>query len=79
MVATSCEEALLAARKLLRGFSGAPDPRKHAHRLYSELTRAAGWTAAEEAEIIALGRWLQGRPGQEVLRAHCATVLAKLR
>lgn len=79
MVATSCEEALFAARKLLRGFSGAPDPRKHAQRLYSELTRATGWTPAEEAEIIALGLWLQRRPAPQLLKAHCAAMLAKLR
>ncbi|HEX7947499.1 MAG TPA: hypothetical protein VF495_22735 [Phenylobacterium sp.] len=78
MVATSREEALFAARKLLRGFSGAPDPRKHARRLFGELTRAAGWTPAEEAEIIALGIWLQRRPAQEMLKAHCAIVLERL-
>jgi hypothetical protein len=71
-------EALQVARKMLRGFSAAPDPRQHAHRLYSELVHAEGWSAGEEAAIVALGAWLSERPNQELLKPHCAALLAKL-
>lgn len=70
-------EALQTARKLLRGFSGAPDARQHAHKLYSELVRAEGWSKAEQARIIALGAWLQTRPDLQLLKSQCAAVLAK--
>lgn len=65
------------ARKLLRGFSGAPDVRQHAHKLYSELVHAEGWSTSEQARIIALGAWLQTRPDLQLLKSHCAGVLSK--
>ncbi|MDP3746694.1 MAG: hypothetical protein Q8Q88_06550 [Phenylobacterium sp.] len=79
MSGISRHEALNAARKMLRGFSGAPDPRQQAHRLYSELAHAAGWSRAEEAEIIAFGAWLQSRPALLQLRPSCTVLLAKFR
>lgn len=74
----SREEALYSARKLLRGFAAAPDPRQHAQRLYGDLSRAVGWSAREEAEISALGAWLQTRPAHVALKPRCAAVLAQL-
>lgn len=71
-------EALQTARKLLRGFSGAPDVRQHAHKLYSELVRAEGWSKAEQDRILALGAWLQTRPDLSLLKPQCIAVLAKL-
>jgi hypothetical protein len=71
-------EALAAARKLLRGFSAAPDARQHAHKLHSELARAHGWSPAEEARILALGAWLQTRPDLTLLKSQCSAILAKL-
>jgi hypothetical protein len=78
LVAISRGEALQVARKMLRAFSGAPDPRQHAHRLYSELARAEGWSAGEEAAIVALGDWLNKRPNEDLLKPRCAAILAKL-
>ena len=76
--AISRAEALQVARKMLRGFAGAPDPRLHAHRLYSELVHADGWSAREEAAIVGLGVWLNERPNHELLKPHCAALLARL-
>lgn len=78
LVAIGRGEALQVARKMLRGFSGAPDPRQHAYRLYSELVHAEGWSAGEEAAIVALGAWLNERPSQDLLKPRCAALLAKL-
>jgi hypothetical protein len=72
-------EALAAARKLVRGFAGAPDPRKHAHRIFSELSHAEGWTAQEQALVAELGAWLQDRPNLGELKARCEATLARLR
>jgi hypothetical protein len=75
---TSRSGALDAARKLLRGFAGAPDPRRHAQTLYSELTHAEGWSAAEEEMILSLGAWLRARPNLAELKVGCEKTLAKL-
>lgn len=71
-------EAVTNARRMLRGFAGAPDPRRHAQKLFSELTHADGWSGAEQAAITALGLWLQARPNLAELKPHCTQVLAKL-
>lgn len=72
-------EALAAARKLVRGFAGTPDPRKHAHRIFSELAHADGWTPQEQALVAELGAWLQGRPNLGELKTRCEATLARLR
>jgi hypothetical protein len=78
LVAISRGEALQVARKMLRGFPGAPDPRRHAHRLYSELVHAEGWSTREEAAIVALGAWLDERPNHDLLKPRCADLLGRL-
>ena len=70
--------ALSAARKMLRGFAGAPDVRRHAQNLYSEIARADGWSQAEQDQIIAMGVWLQSRPGLGELKPRCEQLLARL-
>jgi len=73
------DEALYSARKMLRGFAGAPDARQHAKRVYSELVHASGWSPTEEADILALGAWLQTRPSEGALKTRCAELLTRLR
>jgi len=75
---TSRGQALASARRLLRGFASAPDPRRQAHALYSELVHAEGWATAEEQLIVSLGAWLQGRPGLPELRSRCEQTLKQL-
>jgi hypothetical protein len=70
--------ALAAARRLLRTFASAPDPRRQARLIYSELASAEGWTTAQRAEIDALGAWLLGTPSIRDLKLRCAQVLAAL-
>lgn len=75
---TSRGEALAAVRKMLRGFAGAPDARRHAQSLYSELVRAEGWSKAEQDLIVAMGVWLQGRPGLGELKPRCEQLVGRL-
>lgn len=70
--------ALAASRQLLRTFASAPEPRRHARMIYSELAGVEGWTKAEQEEVDALGAWLQGRPSIGDLRPRCAQLVAKL-
>lgn len=72
-------EAVTNARRMLRGFAGAPDVRRHAQKLFSELTHADGWSTAEQAAIAAHGLWLQGRPSLAELKPRCEKLLAKFR
>jgi hypothetical protein len=71
-------EAIAAARRLLRGFAGAPDQRRHAQLLYSELSHAEGWSKKEQDLITGLGLWLQERPILAELKPRCEQVLTKL-
>ena len=76
---TTRGEAVAAGRRLLRGFSGAPDPRRHAQTLYAELSRAEGWSEKELDLINGLGVWLKTRPGVAELKPRCEQVMAALR
>lgn len=71
-------EALMAARRHLRTFSSAPEPRTHANRIFSELAHAEGWTAAQQAEIARIGAWLASRPPLDELRSGCEQLLSRL-
>jgi hypothetical protein len=72
-------EALAAARKLLRTFGSAPEPRQRARAIHSELGHAEGLTPSERGEIEALGAWLLERPPISELKPRCERLLAKLR
>jgi hypothetical protein len=71
-------EVLASARRLLRTFASAPDPKRQARSIYSELAHGTGWSAAEKARIDALGAWLQGAPALGELRPRCEQILAAL-
>lgn len=75
---TTRQEAITKARRLVRGFAGAPDPRRHAQQVYSALVHAEGWAAAHEALILDLGAWLQGHPSLGELKPRCEALLGKL-
>jgi hypothetical protein len=70
--------ALAASRQLLRTFASAPEPRRQARMIYSELAAVEGWTTAEQKEIDALGAWLHSVPSIRDLKPRCAKVVAKL-
>lgn len=71
-------EALGAARRLMRGFAGAPDPRRHAQQFYSALIHAEGWTKSEQNLIAVLGGWLGERPDMGQLKKRCEATLGQL-
>jgi hypothetical protein len=75
----SRSHVLAAARKLLRTFASAPDPRRQAQSIYSELAHADSWTQREGEVIAALGAWLQSLPRVDELRPRCEQVLTTLK
>ncbi|WP_165832357.1 hypothetical protein [Caulobacter radicis] len=74
----SRSEALGAARRLMRGFAGAPDPRRHAQQFYGVLVHADGWSKTEQALIVSLGAWLNQRPSVGELKPRCEVTLEQL-
>lgn len=74
----SRSEALAAARKLLRMFGSAPDPRRRAREFYSELAQAEGWTAHEQSAIEGFGAWVLGAPPTAELRLRAEHLFAAL-
>ncbi len=77
-MSASRNEALTAARKRLRTFSSAPDAKKEARELYSELVGADGWTPGECDAIETFGVWLLDYPAASELRPRCEQLLAAL-
>jgi hypothetical protein len=75
---TTRAEALVTARRLLRGYASAPDPRRQIQNVYSAMVHGEGWAARDEAEILAFGAWLQGHPCLGELKPRCEALLAKL-
>lgn len=71
-------EALASARKLVRTFGSAPDPRRHARTLLGLLTKAHGWSAGQVEQMQALDAWLDSHPPIGELRPRCDQALAKL-
>lgn len=69
------EEAIAAARKLLRSFASSPDPRRQARAIQSTLAGAGGWSSAEREAIDDLGAWLAEMPAEASLRPRCESVL----
>lgn len=78
-MAVSRAEALLAARKLLRTFPSAPDPKQRARAICAELMSVQDWTSAQRAAIERLSAWLQDYPSPGELRPRCEQLLAGLR
>ena len=72
-------EALAAAQKLLRMFTGAPEPRRQARAIHSTLAAARGWSAAEQSLIDDFGSWLADGPAEAVLQPRCKDVVHGLR
>ena len=74
----SRSEALAAARKLLRMFGSAPDPRRRAREFYSELAQADGWTSHEQNAIEGFGAWVLDAPPTAELRLRAEQLFAML-
>lgn len=78
MFKTTRAEALVTARRLLRGYASAPDPRRQIQQLYSALVHGEGWAASHEAQILAFGAWLQTHPSLGELKPRSEALLGKL-
>ena len=70
--------ALTSARKLVRTFGSAPDPRRRAQEVLSELKRDANWSVAAQHEIAALESWLRSVPSVDALAPRLRAVLTRL-
>jgi hypothetical protein len=68
----------MEARKLVRTFGSAPDPRRRAQAVLSELKHAEGWSAAAQHEISAVDRWLRGAPSATALEPRLRALLTQL-
>lgn len=78
MFKTNRTEALITARRLLRGYASAPDPRRQIQQFYSALAHGEGWSTHHEADILAFGTWLQAHPSLGELKPRCEALLGKL-
>ncbi|WP_421937306.1 hypothetical protein [Phenylobacterium sp.] len=74
----TCEQALANARRLVRTFGSAPEPRRRAQAVLSQLTRAEGWSAHQRASIEGFRDWLRGEPAVSALEPRCRGLLSAL-
>ncbi|WP_421937285.1 hypothetical protein [Phenylobacterium sp.] len=74
----SCQQALADARKLVRTFGSAPDGRRRAQAVLSELKHAEGWSAPALREIGAVEAWLRETPALSALEPRLRALLATL-
>lgn len=72
------EQALVEARRLVRTFGSAPDARRRAQAVVSELKRADGWSPSAKREIAAVDSWLQSAPSLGALEPRLRALLAQL-
>ncbi len=78
MFKTTRAEALVTARRLLRGYASAPDPRRQIQQVYSALAHGEDWTTSHKTQILAFGTWLQTHPSLGELKPSCEALLGKL-
>lgn len=71
-------EGLSSARRLLRGYSSAPDQRRQVQKIHAALIHAEGWSPQQEALILAFGTWLHHHPSLGELKARAEALLGKL-
>jgi hypothetical protein len=71
-------QALIVARQLVRTFGSAPDPRRCARSVVSELRRADDWSAPGAQAILATEAWLAGLPAIELLEPRLRDLLSRL-
>lgn len=72
------EQAIAFARKLLRTFASAPDARRRAQEVLSELRRCDDWSSLEFSELHATAEWLRSAPPTPALEIRLRQVVAQL-
>lgn len=74
----SRQHAVVEARKLVRTFASAPDARRRAQAVLSELKHVEGWSAEHQREIEATETWLKTSPSVAALEPHLRALLTRL-
>jgi len=74
----SRQQSLVDARKLMRTFSSAPDARRRAQAVISELRHAEGWAPAAQQAIAAADTWLGTSPSLTALEPRLRDLLVRL-
>ena len=72
------QQALVDARKLVRTFASAPDSRRRAQAVISELKRADGWSVSARNAIAAADDWLATGPPMSGLEPRLRDLLTRL-
>jgi broad specificity phosphatase PhoE len=74
----SRQQALVVARQLVRTFGSAPDPRRRAQAVMSELRRADDWSAAGLQGLEVADAWLRTLPPVTALQPRLRELLIHL-
>jgi hypothetical protein len=74
----SRQQALAEARKLVRTLASAPDPKRRAQAVLSELRHSGGWSPEARSAIEAADAWLRERPAVEAIGPRLRALLARL-
>lgn len=77
-MSASRQHALSEARKLVRTWASAPDAKRRAQAVLSELKRAEGWSADAQREIDATDNWLREGASVSALEARLRALLTRL-
>lgn len=72
------QHALAEARKLVRTLASAPDPKRRAQAVLSELRHGGGWSPDARRDIEATDAWLRERPAVESLEPRLRALLTRL-
>jgi hypothetical protein len=71
-------ECLATARKLVRTFASAPDPRRQARLIHAALLQGEPWEPAVQERVVGFGRWLESSPPVSELRGRCTALIARI-
>jgi hypothetical protein len=72
------QQALVIARQLVRTFRSAPDPRRRAQAVISELKHANDWSPSSWQSLEATDAWLHTLPPLAALEPRLRDLLVRL-
>jgi len=73
----SKSELVIAARKLVRTFASAPDPRRQARLIHATLKASQAWPVRLQERLDQFGAWLDSHPPVGELRARSSDLVAQ--
>ncbi len=77
-MSASRQQALADARKLARTFAAAPEPRRRAQAVISELKRAEGWSVTAQRALDAADMWVRSNPAVATLEPRLRELLIQM-